>query len=119
MRKRQSSLMARGIAVVRAIESSRPEGERVLYDPYARHFVSGALYAFVRFFVRIGYGELRGPGVIASEATNAAGQARLRFLMPGSYELKIIHAEYATLVEPIEVQGRSGEIVRWFTLREG
>lgn len=64
MRQRQSSLTAAGIAIVRAIESERPAGERICYDPYARHFVSGALYQFVRFFERIGYGERIGPGVM-------------------------------------------------------
>ncbi len=53
MRQRQSSLTAAGIAIVRAIESERPAGERICYDPYARHFVSGALYQFVRSFERI------------------------------------------------------------------
>lgn len=63
--------------------------------------------------------ELRGPGVVASEATNDAGQARLRFLKPGRYDLSITHPGHAPLAEPLELQGRSGEIVRWYTLREG
>lgn len=63
MRRRQSSLTAAGIAIVRAIESERPPGERICYDPYARQFVGAALYHSVRFFERIGYGERIGPGV--------------------------------------------------------
>ena len=64
MRKNQSSLTAIGIAIVRGIESERPENERICYDPYARKFVNGALYNFVRFFDRLGYSEIKGPGVM-------------------------------------------------------
>jgi methyltransferase (TIGR00027 family) len=64
MRRNQSSLTAIGIAVVRAIESAKPEGERICYDPYARQFVSSAIYHLVSFFDRLGYGEMRGPGVM-------------------------------------------------------
>ena len=63
MRKDQSSLTAMGIAVVRAVESARPEGERICYDPYARRFVSEVRFHLVRFFDKLGYGEWRGPGV--------------------------------------------------------
>jgi len=64
MRRNQSSLTAMGIAVVRAIESAKPEDKRICYDPYARQFVSGTIYHLVSFFDRLGYGELRGPGVM-------------------------------------------------------
>src|SRR5512144_2803381 len=64
MRKSQSSMTAIGIAIVRAIESDRPEAERICFDPYARQFVNGALYHFVRFFDKLGYSERRGPGVM-------------------------------------------------------
>jgi methyltransferase (TIGR00027 family) len=64
MRKQQSSITAMGIAVVRAIESARPEGTRICYDPFARRLVSGALYHFVRLFDRLGYSEWKGPGVM-------------------------------------------------------
>ena len=64
MRKSQSSMTAIGIAIVRAIESDKPEAERICYDPYARQFVNAALYHFVRFFDRLGYSEKRGPGVM-------------------------------------------------------
>ncbi len=63
MRKKQSSISALGIAVMRALESEKPEGERLIYDPYARQFVSNFLYGFVKFFDKLGYGEKRGPGV--------------------------------------------------------
>ncbi len=64
MRKSQSSMTAIGIAIVRAIESEKPETERICFDPYARQFVNGALYHFVKFFDRLGYSEHRGPGVM-------------------------------------------------------
>lgn len=64
MRRSQSSMTAAGIAIVRAIESERPAAERICHDPYARQFVNGALFALVAFFERLGYGELRGPGVM-------------------------------------------------------
>ena len=64
MHKNQASLTAMGIAIVRALESEKPEGQRVCYDPYARRLVSGALFHLARFFDRLGYGEWRGPGVM-------------------------------------------------------
>jgi methyltransferase (TIGR00027 family) len=64
MRKSQSSLTAIGIAIVRGLESEKPADERICYDPYARQFVNGALYAIVKFFERLGYSEKRGPGVM-------------------------------------------------------
>jgi len=64
MRKNQSSMTAMGIAIVRGIESEKPKNERICYDPYARQFVNGALYHFVRFFDKLGYSEIKGPGVM-------------------------------------------------------
>ena len=64
MRKNQSSLTAIGIAIVRGIESEKPEERRICYDPYASQLVSPFLYKFVRFFDRIGYSEIKGPGVM-------------------------------------------------------
>ncbi len=63
MRKYQSSLTAQGIAIVRAIESEKPAGERICYDPLARQLVNPALAAMLRFFTRFGYADKRGPGV--------------------------------------------------------
>jgi methyltransferase (TIGR00027 family) len=65
MRRNQSSLTAIGIAVNRAYESSKPPGERICYDPYARQFVNPLLYHLFTFFIVIGYAERRGPGVQA------------------------------------------------------
>lgn len=64
MRNKQSSMTASGIAIVRAIESERPEDERICYDPYARKMVNSGLFHLVNFFEKLGYGEMRGPGVM-------------------------------------------------------
>ena len=63
MRKSQSSLTATGIAVMRAVESEQPADERICYDPFAKQFVSAWFYYVMRFFIRSGYAEWRGPGV--------------------------------------------------------
>ncbi len=63
MRRNQSSLTAAGIAIARGVESEKPEGERICYDPYARRFVPGWLYSTLAFFIRSGYAGRRGPGV--------------------------------------------------------
>ncbi len=64
MRKNQTSMTAIGIAIMRGIESEKPEGERLCYDPFARKFVNGALYNLIRFFDKMGYSEKKGPGVM-------------------------------------------------------
>jgi methyltransferase (TIGR00027 family) len=64
MRRNQTSMTAIGIAIMRGIESEKPEDQRLCYDPYARKFVNGALYSLIRFFDRMGYSEKKGPGVI-------------------------------------------------------
>jgi methyltransferase (TIGR00027 family) len=63
MRKNQSSLTAAGIAIARAVESEKPAGERICFDPYARRFVPGWMYLVFGFFIKTGYAEWRGPGV--------------------------------------------------------
>ena len=35
----KASLTAEAAAIVRAVESAKPEGERVCYDPYAQYFI--------------------------------------------------------------------------------
>jgi len=49
MKVDRPSRTAEGIAVARARESARPEGERLFYDPFARHFLSRR----IRFIARI------------------------------------------------------------------
>lgn len=61
MKKQQSSITAEGIALVRALESNKPAGERVCYDPWARFFVNPLLYRMGSLFMN--YGRWRSPGV--------------------------------------------------------
>jgi methyltransferase (TIGR00027 family) len=63
MRNNQTSMTAMGIAVLRAVESARPEDERICFDPYARRFLPGWFYSMTQFFINTGYAEWRGPGV--------------------------------------------------------
>lgn len=63
MRKNQTSISAMGIAALRAVESEKPESERICYDPYARQFLPGWFYHLTRFFLQTGYAEWRGKGV--------------------------------------------------------
>jgi methyltransferase (TIGR00027 family) len=62
VKKQQSSITAEGIAFARAVESSKPVGERVCYDPLARHFISPAFYLVGKLFS--GYAQRRSPGVV-------------------------------------------------------
>ncbi len=72
MKRNQSSLTAEGIAMARALESSKPAGERVCYDPYARQFVSAWLWILGK--ATMGYATRRSPGVLEFLA------ARTRFI---------------------------------------
>jgi O-methyltransferase involved in polyketide biosynthesis len=60
VKRNQSSLTAAGNAIVRAIESEKPAGERVCCDPYARRFVDARLSYFVKFFAALGYADWKG-----------------------------------------------------------
>jgi methyltransferase (TIGR00027 family) len=62
MKTRQTSITAQGIAFVRALESSKPEGERICYDPLARRLINPAFYWLSKLLA--GYAERKGPGVI-------------------------------------------------------
>src|SRR5512142_1984673 len=48
---------------MRALESEKPAGQRVCFDPYARRFAGAGLYYLMRLFTAIGYADWRGPGV--------------------------------------------------------
>jgi methyltransferase (TIGR00027 family) len=51
---------ARGVALVRAIEMTRPEAERVSSDPYAQQFVSPLTVQLMRFVDTMGINRLTG-----------------------------------------------------------
>jgi len=108
MRRKQSSLTAAGIAMARAVESEKPEGERICYDPYARQFIPGWMYHILGFFIRSGYAEWRGPGV------NGYLIARDRYiddvlqyhLNTGLQQLVILGAGYDSRAYRFDLPGR-------------
>jgi len=108
MRKNRSSLTAAGIAIVRAVESEKPEHERVYYDPYARQFVPSWMYHLLGFFIKIGYAELRGPGVngylIARE--RYIDDVLRDFLNEGLQQLVILGAGYDSRAYRFDLPGR-------------
>jgi len=63
VKEKQSSITASGIAIVRAVESEKPEGVRICYDPYAVKLLNPLFFRFIRFFIDTGYAERTGPGV--------------------------------------------------------
>jgi len=62
MKKSQASITSEGIAIARVLESSKPAGERICYDPLARKLISPLFYFLGILFAS--YGERRGPGTI-------------------------------------------------------
>lgn len=67
MKRNQTSLTAQGIAFARALESARPAGQRICYDPLARQMISTPFYLLCKLFA--GYGESSAPGVMGYLAT--------------------------------------------------
>jgi O-methyltransferase involved in polyketide biosynthesis len=62
MKRNQASITSQGIALARAVESDKPAGVRICYDPLARRMVSPWFYALGKFLTN--YGERRSPGVM-------------------------------------------------------
>ncbi|MCL5995504.1 MAG: class I SAM-dependent methyltransferase [Chloroflexi bacterium] len=54
MKQNQSSTTAEGMALVRAIESSRPAGQRICYDPVARSLINGFSYTMSKLVIDSG-----------------------------------------------------------------
>ena len=69
MKQNQSSLSAAGVAGMRAIESQKPESERICYDPYARALVgtvlSAGLFNLTRLMINSGLYDWMAPGATA------------------------------------------------------
>lgn len=63
MKKKQASITAQGIAFARALESAKPEDERICYDPLARRLINPVIYWASKLFAN--YAERKGPGVLA------------------------------------------------------
>lgn len=92
----RASRTALFVAVVRAVESSKPEHARICHDPYAHRFVSKAFFHLARLLERRGYTEQLGTGVFGF----MVGRERhideyLRsFLSTGLEQLVILGAGY-------------------------
>lgn len=98
MRERQASMTAMGIALIRALESEKPEDERICYDPFARRMIPGVFYVLGQFFYRIGYTEMRAPGVtgfIVARERYIDDELRRR-LREGAGQVVILGAGYDT-----------------------
>lgn len=63
MAKRESSVTAAGVALLRAIEAQRPEAVRICYDPNARALIPGGISNFLgRLVISSGLYERMAPG---------------------------------------------------------
>src|SRR5215207_5738883 len=72
MKQERSSTTAEGMALVRAIEASRPEGKRICYDPVARALVNGIKVALSKLVIDSGvYDRFFAPGGGAIEFITA------------------------------------------------
>jgi methyltransferase (TIGR00027 family) len=107
MRKSQPSLTASGIAIMRAVESERPADERICYDPFARRFVPAWLYYLMRFFIRSGYAEWRGPGVngFLAARDRYSDDVLQKFLNEGLQQLVILGAGYDSRAYRLNLAG--------------
>lgn len=64
MKENKSSRTAEGIALLRAVEAQKPEGERICYDPLARAFVNGFSFFVTRLVIGSGIYERVSPGIL-------------------------------------------------------
>jgi methyltransferase (TIGR00027 family) len=62
MKPQQSSRSAEGVALIRAIESAKPEPQRIIYDPYARRFLPTISYTLIKLLFDSGLYERMAPG---------------------------------------------------------
>ena len=65
MSKKQSSTSAEGVALLRAIEAQKPEGERICYDPIARALLNGFSFTCSKLVIDSGLYERMAPGAVA------------------------------------------------------
>jgi methyltransferase (TIGR00027 family) len=96
MRKGQASVTALGIALVRALETERPAGQRIFSDPFARHFASGPLLRILRLQDRLGLIERLAPGVMGflTARERQGDQVLQDFLEEGLEQLVLLGAGY-------------------------
>lgn len=95
-RKERRSLTALGVAAIRAIERERPPADRIVDDPYARHFVGEYLHRLIYNLSRLGMAERRGPGVVGwlLARERVIDEYLLRMAAEGIDQLVILGAGY-------------------------
>ncbi|HEX2980730.1 MAG TPA: class I SAM-dependent methyltransferase [Anaerolineaceae bacterium] len=64
MKQNHSSTTAEGMALVRAIESARPEGKRICYDPIARSLINGFSFRMSKLVIDSGLYNRLSPGAL-------------------------------------------------------
>lgn len=108
MRRNRSSVTAMGIAVARGVESEKPADERIFYDPYARRLIPDWLYSVVGFFIKTGYAEMRGPGIIGYLAARERyiDDVLQNYLNDGLQQLVILGAGFDSRAYRFDLAGR-------------
>lgn len=93
---RAASRTALGIAAIRAMERERPADQRIVDDPFARHFVGEGLFRLLKFFDSRGWSEHRGPGVVGYLVARerAIDEILLRVVAEGIDQLVILGAGF-------------------------
>lgn len=95
-KKRWGSKTALGIAAIRAIEHELPPAQRIIDDPFARHFVGEFLHRLIYTVSRFGWSARQAPGVIGwlVARERAMDEALIRALNEGIEQLLILGAGY-------------------------
>lgn len=88
MNEKQTSITAKGIAAMRALESDKGREKAICFDPFARKFTSAAIYVLSKWFAN--YGERRAPG--------AQGYVLCRCRYIDDYFMKCIHSGITQVV---------------------
>jgi methyltransferase (TIGR00027 family) len=66
LKKKQSSASAAGVALLRAIESEKPESVRICYDPYAEAMIPGGIaFKLSKWIITSGLYDRLAPGAVA------------------------------------------------------
>lgn len=100
----RGSITARGAAAARAIESEKPEGERMLYDPYAAVFTDEEGRAFMENLDRLF------PGVHLTHVSRAwaIDEHVKREVMAGVRQVVVLGAGYDSVAYRMEELRREG-----------